>query len=65
MKTIVSKTNIYEYYELNDYGRRQAIENFVNSKIYQYSYAWSDEKRIRTIINDKMYFTYTGDIVPT
>lgn len=65
MKTIVTKTNAYLYSELGEYGQRKAIDSFVRSGYYQYAYAWSDTKRIETMMKEKWYFTSTGEIVPT
>jgi hypothetical protein len=65
MKTIVTKTNAYLYSELDEYGKRKAIENFKLSGYYQYAYAWMDNKCIETMMKEKWHFTSTGNIVPT
>lgn len=65
MKTTTIEITSYEYNELNDFGQGKALANFKSSGIYQYAYAWSDKKCIETIIKDKMFFSYIGEIVPS
>lgn len=53
--------NYYEFDELDDYGKEQAIYNFKHYSSYEYAYCWSREKIISTIHNGELMFKLNGE----
>jgi hypothetical protein len=62
MKTITKTTTYYLYDELPEQLKSRAVYNFKMSKVYQYAYAYSDQKVIELIRKGEYYFDHFGEL---